>query len=109
MVLAIAATSADVERLFSTTGRILTKYRSSLSVERVDMMTPLHGWLKDDFETTYGKSDKRAAAKRARINQKLAPLNARMEIIPPEEVDGEDDAISDDEQEPNYQELEEDE
>jgi len=107
VILAVPATSADVERLFSITGRILSKYRANLSAVRVDMMTCLHGWLKDDYEATYGKNDKRAA-KRVKVDQQFATLSARLEIIPapenPDEANGEDDGGSDDEVEPGEEE-----
>lgn len=97
-ILAIPATSADVERLFSITGRILTKYRASLKAERIDMITCLHGWLKDDYEATYGKPDKRTE-KRAKANARFAELNIRLEIDAGEEE-------SDDEEEEVAQEPE---
>lgn len=67
------------------------------------MMTCLHGWLKDDYEATYGKIDKRFA-KRVKVNQQFATLSARLEIIPapenPDQANGDDDGGSDDEVEP---------
>jgi hypothetical protein len=97
-VLAIPATSADVERLFSITGRILTKYRARLSADRVDMMTCLHGWLREEYEEEYGKGRRaKSREKRAKVNARFASISAGLEIIPGDDSAEDNDDESDEE------------
>ena len=98
-VLAIPATSADVERLFSITGRILTKYRARLSADRVDMMSCLHGWLREEYEEEYGRGRRaKSRDKSAKTKAGFASLSAALEIIPADDAAVDDDDVSDDEE-----------
>jgi len=59
-VLAIPATSASTERLFSASGRVCTFDRSRLKPATVDMLSTPHKWGKSDKD-----EDRRSALRRA--------------------------------------------
>jgi hypothetical protein len=87
-ILSIPATSSDVERLFSITGRIASKARASLSGARVNMLSCLHSWLKAQMRDDPQRGSTRES-KQAKKTQRFAELSIALEVIPGE--DDEDD------------------
>ena len=94
-ILAIPATSSDVERLFSITGRIASTARASVSAERINTLMCLHSWLKAEQRDNAPPNDNNREAKKARQSQRFAYLSIGLEVIPGNE--DEDDNAGDDE------------
>ena len=61
ILLPISACSADVERLFSISGKICSPQRSSMSGQSIDALTTLHYWLKEDYDYSSRKDRRRLA------------------------------------------------
>ena len=93
-ILAIPATSSDVERLFSITGRIASKARASLSPGRTHILTCLHSWLKAEQHPPINTSRE---AKQAKKTQRFAMLSIALEVVPGDE-DEDDDADEDEDE-----------
>ena len=97
-VLAVPATSASTERLFSASGRICTFDRASLKPANVDILTTLHVW-----ETYALEEDKRSRNRRI-ANDKFCCLKIddlfKIVLVPEEIDDYEDDEefLDDDEE-----------
>jgi len=54
-VLPVPACSADVERLFSISGKVCTPERSSMDGEMINILTSLHYWLKKNISMFLGR------------------------------------------------------
>jgi hypothetical protein len=91
-VLAAQPTSAETERLFSISGRVLCKARMALSYYHVNELVCLHNWLQRDLK----EGEKRRDAKRMNKTQQFATLSLEMELISPP-ADDEDDDLEDEE------------
>lgn len=92
-ILSAPATSADVERLFSLSGRILCKLRSSLTADHVNELTSLNKWLNEEKQER-DKIENSKAGKSARVAQKFTTLSLKLELVAGESSDDydEDDA-----------------
>lgn len=89
-VLCVSACSADAERLFSASGKVVSLLRTNLSPENVNMLTLLNTWLNSSENTTRAK-------KRAVQFRKFVSINARLdlEVEEGEDEDEPDDAFDD--------------
>ena len=74
-LLSAPATTANVERLFSLSGRILSKMRSRLTPDRVNELTCLNKWLNAEMDSMEGDKIFGAAAKRAHVAHRFTTLN----------------------------------
>ena len=60
VILSISPTSADVERLFSRSGRTATDSRSILFPDHVNELVTLHYWLRETEERLHNLTDQSA-------------------------------------------------
>lgn len=105
VVFAMSATSADVERLFSKSGLIVTKLRNRLLSEKVDMLTTLNCWMngaEERMERCEDLTEKELRGKNR--NAKFVTINAELQIIQPTPLPGDD---SEEEEDSDEEDVEE--
>ena len=93
-VLAIPATSATTERLFSVGGRVCTFDRASLTPANVDILTTLHVWEmsgEDESKRVQVRNAKDDRFCKIKIDDEAATL-----VIVPGETDSHDSDVSND-------------
>ena len=100
-VLAVPATSASTERLFSASGRVCTFDRASLKPANVDILSTLHVWEKSSLEEDIRNQKRRVA------NDKFCCLKVddlyKIVLVPNvlDEYDNDDEDFGDDEENEN--------
>ena len=98
-VLAVPATSASTERLFSASGRVCTFDRASLKPANVDILSTLHVWERSSLEEDARRKKKQLA------NEKFCCLKIddifKFVLVPGtlDEYDDDDEDFRDDEEE----------
>jgi hypothetical protein len=76
-ILCAQPTSAETERVFSISGRILNEMRSRLTSSHVNQLVCLHSWLKPK----YGKQDSTRDSKRLAKSSRFATLSLQLEAV----------------------------
>jgi hypothetical protein len=76
-ILPAQSTSAETERVFSISGRILNEARSRLTSTHVNQLLCLHQWLKPK----HGKQNAARDVKRASKDSRFATLSLRLEAV----------------------------
>jgi hypothetical protein len=100
-VLAVPATSASTERLFSASGRVCTFDRASLKPANVDILSTLHVWEKSSLEEDIRNQKRRVA------NDKFCCLKVddlyKIVLVPNvlDEYDNDDEDFGDDQENEN--------
>ena len=98
-VLAVPATSASTERLFSASGRVCTFDRASLKPANVDILSTLHVWERSSLEEDTRTQKRRVA------NDKFCCLKVddlfKIVLVPDalDEYENDDEDFGDDEEE----------
>ena len=98
-VLAVPATSASTERLFSASGRVCTFDRTSLKPANVDILSTLHVWERSSLEEDTRTQKRRVA------NDKFCCLKVdnlfKIVLVPGalDEYEDDDEDFGDDEEE----------
>ena len=98
-VLAVPATSASTERLFSASGRVCTFDRASLKSANVDILSTLHVWERSSLEEDTRTQKRRVA------NDKFCCLKVddlfKIVLVPDalDEYENDDEDFGDDEEE----------
>jgi hypothetical protein len=98
-ILAVPATSASTERLFSASGRVCTFDRASLKPANVDILSTLHVWERSSLEEDTRTQKRRVA------NDKFCCLKVddlfKIVLVPDalDEYENDDEDFGDDEEE----------
>ena len=96
VVLAITPSSAEVERLFSKSGLVVTKKRTSLTSTHINTLETLDCWLSCGEEILHNISDAQSGSIKVKSDHyKFVSINVNLELVEPTVFEEEDDAFDD--------------